>query len=141
MRKPFLPAAALIAFLISACREQPAEPGQETAPTAATAPASAPAPQPAMIEVSYECVPVVQVSAKYDNSVDPPRAIVTVDGKDYEMTLAPSGSGARYVTLTGRSPGMTLVWWNKGSDGFLQEGRGETSDDEKNIATCVEKSS
>jgi membrane-bound inhibitor of C-type lysozyme len=57
------------------------------------------------------------------------------------MTLAPSASGARYMTTSGRSPGMTLVWWNKGNDGMLQEGKGATSDDEKTIATCTGKAS
>jgi hypothetical protein len=36
---------------------------------------------------------------------------------------------------------MTLVWWNKGSDGLLLEGTGANSDNEESIATCVGKSS
>ena len=143
-------AAFLAPFLIAACGESPAAPQQEAAAPAAPA-ATEPAPPPAaapaapavpeIIEASYECVPVVMLSVKYDNTVDPPKAVATLDGKTYDLTLSPSASGARYMTLEGRKPGMTLVWWNKGRDGFLQEGKGATSDDEKNIATCVEKSS
>ena len=141
MLKRALPAVALIASLaVAACGERPAEPKQETATPAATEPAPpAPDAPPEVIEASYECVPAMAVSARYDNSVDPPKATVTVDGKAYDMTLALSASGARYMTVNGRTPGMTLVWWNKGHDGFLQEGKGATSDDEKNIATCTEK--
>ena len=143
MSRRALAAAALIApLLIAACSERPAEPKQEAAAPAVTEPAPAPpAAPPEIIEASYECIPVMALSVKYDNTADPPKAAVTLDGKTYDMTLAPSGSGARYITANGRSPGMTLVWWNKGDDGFLQEGADQTSTDEKIIATCVGKSS
>ena len=143
MLRRTLPAAALIApLLIAACGERPAEPKQEAAAPAATEPAPpAPDAPPEVIEASYECTPAMTLSVKYDNSVDPPKAAVTLDGKTYDMTIAPSASGARYMTVSGRTPDMTLVWWNKGRDGFLQEGKGATSDDEKTIATCTEKSS
>lgn len=146
MPRRALPAAALIApLLVAACGERPAEPTQEAAAPAATEPAplapDAPLPAPAMIEASYDCTPAMALSVKYDNSVDPPKAAVTLDGKTYDMTLAPSASGARYMTTSGRTPDMTLVWWNKGNDGMLQEGKGATSDDEKTIATCTGKAS
>jgi membrane-bound inhibitor of C-type lysozyme len=138
-------AAAFIAPL-AACGERPAEPAQEAAAPAVTEPAPPPPtasspPGPAMVEASYECVPVMTLSVKYDNTADPPRAAVTLDGKTFDMTRALSASGARYMTLEGRSPGMALVWWNKGQEGFLQEGKGEAMADDKVIATCVEKSS
>lgn len=144
MLKRTVPAAvAIIAtLLIAACGERPAETRQEAATPAATEPAPPPpdAP-PEVIEASYECTPAMALSVKYDNTVDPPKAVVTLDGKAYDMTLAPSGSGARYITASGRSPDMTLVWWNRGNDGMLQEGKGATSDDEKTIVTCTEKTS
>ena len=146
MLRRAVPAVALIApLLVAACGERPAEPRQEAAAPAATEPAplapDAPLPAPAMIEATYDCKPAMALSVKYDNSVDPPKAVVTLDGKTYDMTLAPSASGARYMTTSGRSPDMTLVWWNKGNDGLLQEGKGATSDDEKTIATCTGKAS
>jgi membrane-bound inhibitor of C-type lysozyme len=146
MLRRAVPAAALIAPLFfGACGERAAEPETEATAPAATDPdplaPDAPLPAPAMIEASYDCTPAMALSVKYDNTVDPPKAVATLDGKTYDLTLSPSASGARYMTLEGRKPGMTLVWWNKGRDGFLQEGKGATSDDEKNIATCVEKSS
>jgi membrane-bound inhibitor of C-type lysozyme len=145
MLKRILPAAALVAPLFAAaCGERPAEPVKEAAapaPEPAPPPAAAPAAPPELIEASYECVPVMALSAKYDNSVDPPRATVTLDSKTFDMTLAPSASGARYVAIIGRSPDTTLVWWNKGADGVLLEGKGATSENEQPIATCVGKSS
>ena len=140
-----LMAAALIAPAgLAGCGERPAEPAREAAAPAATEPAPprpVPAPDapPEVIEASYDCTPAMALSVKYDNTVDPPKAVVTLDGKTYDMAIAPSGSGARYLTTNGRSPGMTLVWWNKGNDGMLQEGKGATSDDEKTIATCTGK--
>jgi membrane-bound inhibitor of C-type lysozyme len=146
MLRRAVPAAALIAPLFfGACGERAAEPETEAAAPAAADPdplaPDAPLPAPAMIEASYDCTPAMALSVKYDNTVDPPKAVVTLDGRIYDMTLAPSGSGARYITASGRSPGMTLVWWNKGNDGMLQEGKGATSDDEKTIATCTGKPS
>jgi len=146
MLKRILTAAVFIAPLLAACGERPAEPKQEaTAPPATEPGPPPPAPEPAappeIIEASYDCTPAMALSVKYDNTVDPPKAAVTLDGKTYDMTIAPSASGARYLTASGRTPGMTLVWWNKGKDGMLQEGKGATSDDEKTIATCTGKAS
>ena len=42
------------------------------------------------------------------------RARVTFQDKTYSMKQARSGSGARY------SDG-TIIWWNKGYEGFLQD--------------------
>jgi membrane-bound inhibitor of C-type lysozyme len=78
---------------------------------------------------------------RYDNTADQPKATVTLDGKTFDMTLSPSASGARYMTTSGRSPDKTLVWWNKGADGFLMEGTGPNSENEQSVATCVGKSS
>jgi membrane-bound inhibitor of C-type lysozyme len=94
------------------------------------------------ITAHYDCKPAMSVDVVYDNS-DPnlPKAKVTLDGKDYDMVIARSGSGARYATETGRSAGMTLIWWNKGNDGTLLEGKAgaPASVEEKIIATCTGK--
>jgi len=94
------------------------------------------------ITAHYDCKPAMSVDVVYDNS-DPslPKAKVTLDGKDYDMAIARSGSGARYATDTGRSAGMTLIWWNKGNDGTLLEGKAgaPASAEETIIATCTGK--
>jgi membrane-bound inhibitor of C-type lysozyme len=94
------------------------------------------------ITAHYDCKPAMSVAVAYDNS-DPglPKARVTLDGKDYDMVIARSGSGARYATDTGRSAGMTLIWWNKGNDGTLLEGKAgaPASAEETIIATCTGK--
>ncbi|MBY8825145.1 MliC family protein [Sphingomonas colocasiae] len=95
---------------------------------------------PATITAAYDCKPAIAVSVVYDNGdARNPKARVTVDGAAYDMAIARSASGARYITDKGRSPGKTLVWWNKGNDGTLLEGKAGTSDaaDETVIATCT----
>jgi len=150
MLKRALPLTALLAPLLAAAcgnpaatpKQEAAAPAvQESAPAPAEPAAATPSPAPASIQATYECQPATAVSVSYDNSVDPPKAAVTVDGKVYDMTLSPSGSGARYLTTSGRAPDMTLVWWNKGRDGTLLEGKGAESTDEKTIAACTEKAS
>jgi len=87
--------------------------------------------------VTYDCLPAQRLSVSYDNSGSAPRARLTLDGKDFDLTSVPSADGAKYSTDQGRSPGRTLVWWNKGQDGTLFEGKvGGTPADEKKIASC-----
>lgn len=97
---------------------------------------------PATITATYDCKPAMTVSVVYDNGdAETSKARVTIDGASYDMTIARSASGARYVTEKGRAPGKTLIWWNKGNDGTLFEGRvgaAETAD-ETMIATCTGK--
>ncbi len=97
---------------------------------------------PTVIAASYDCKPAMKVDVVYDNS-DPEtsRAKVTIDGKTYDMTIARSASGARYATDAGRSPGKTLVWWNKGNDGTLLEGKAGAADatEETIVASCTGK--
>jgi len=95
----------------------------------------------AIRDVAYTCTPAMAVTARYDNS-DPndAEAKLTVDGKVYDLDLAPSASGARYTTDDGRAENMTLTWWTKGPEATLYEGKeGGKGEDEKTLATCKEK--
>ena len=59
---------------------------------------------------SYTCDGGATLNVTFRES----RARVTFKDKSYSMKQVPSGSGARY------SDG-TIVWWNKGYEGFLQD--------------------
>jgi membrane-bound inhibitor of C-type lysozyme len=62
-----------------------------------------------------------------------------LDGKAYALEHVRAASGARYLTLEGRSPGATLVWWNKGQDGTLLEGKAsDPVAPETAIAACTQ---
>ncbi|HWK42656.1 MAG TPA: MliC family protein [Croceibacterium sp.] len=87
--------------------------------------------------ISYDCLPAQRLTATYDNSVEPSKATLVLDGKTYELTVGISASGARYVTEQGRTSGKTLVWWTKGQDGTLYEGTAGNPDAaETKIAEC-----
>jgi membrane-bound inhibitor of C-type lysozyme len=133
-----LPALALMSLALASCGDpntpQPAPPDP---PAQSAAP---PAPDTPDVEATYDCSPVMAVSVRYNNTADPPGATVTVDGRVFEMAPSISGSGARYMTETGRSAGMTLVWWNKGNEGTLFEGKSADPDAEETVITrCTEK--
>lgn len=71
--------------------------------------------------VVYACEPALELTVVYDNVPSPAQARLTIRGVVYVLDQAQSGSGARYVSQQGRSPGTSLVWWNKGSGGSLFE--------------------
>jgi membrane-bound inhibitor of C-type lysozyme len=89
---------------------------------------------------SYECSPAQALTVQYINSPGAEsRALLTLNGAAYTLTEARSASGARYVTAAGRSPGATLVWWNKGNEGTLLEGKVSDPDAaEQLLATCTQ---
>lgn len=100
--------------------------GNETA-TAAAAP----------VTTAYDCMPAQLLSATYDNSGATPKAKLTIGDKSYDLTGVQAASGAKYATDQGRSPGKTLVWWTKGEEGTLFEGKvGGTEADEKKVTSC-----
>jgi membrane-bound inhibitor of C-type lysozyme len=67
------------------------------------------------------------------------RALVTLNGTAYTLTQVRSASGARYMTQEGPTPGSTLVWWNKGNEGTLLEGKAsDASVPETVIANCTQ---
>ena len=138
-------AVALPALLLAACNQNEPAPAESksaeaTAPAAATPTDSTAAASTPAADIAYECTPTMAVSVRYDNS-DPkdPEAIVTLDGKRYDLDQVVSGSGARYFTDDGRAEKMTLTWWNKGSEGTLYEGSEGGDPVAKTLATCKEK--
>lgn len=109
------------------------EPALTANETAALGNAAAAAPT----TVAYDCMPAQLLSATYDNSGATPKAKLTIGDKSYELTGVQAASGAKYATDQGRSPGKTLVWWTKGEEGTLLEGKvGGTDADEKKVASC-----
>lgn len=127
--------------LVAACG-QPENAAKEPAPASAAAPAPAAAPSgtAAAPSVRYTCTPAMALTVRYDNAAGADgKAFVMLEGKEYSLDHVPSGSGARYLAEAGRTPGATLVWWNKGSEGTLMEGKtGDPAAEEKTVATCVE---
>ncbi len=141
--KPFnLLVPCALALTIAAC-SNPAPPADEApkaeeaaAPAAPAADAAAPAAPAAAI--AYACEPAMKLTIRYDNDAKPDgKAIVTLDGKEYSLDHVEAGSGARYETQSGRTPGATLVWWGKGDEGMLLEGKaGDDTAEEKKLASC-----
>ncbi|SNS40683.1 Membrane-bound inhibitor of C-type lysozyme [Sphingomonas laterariae] len=115
----------------------------DVAPVDARAPgANAAMPAAGAIrEVGYSCTPAMAITARYDNSdATDPEVKLTIDGTAYDLDLTPSASGARYATDDGRADNRMLVWWTKGHEATLFEGKeGDRAEDEKTLATCTEK--
>jgi len=131
----------LLALPLALASCGPKEPTTETiaTPSPAATPDPAATPTSETIEAVYDCPPNRTVTVVYNNAATPQTASVTFDNQTYAMTQAMSASGARYTTNEGRSPGMTLTWWNKGNDGMLLEGPTDGSVEEKQIADCKGK--
>lgn len=114
------------------------EPAMTANETAVLGNATAAAP----VTVGYDCMPALLLSASYDNSGATPKAKLTIGDKSYDLTGVQAASGAKYVTDQGRSAGKTLVWWTKGPEGTLYEGKvGGTDADEKKVSSCSERKS
>ena len=123
--------------LLAAC-EQKNETSAANATLIATPRPSATASAPTA--TAYDCRPMLKLSAAYDNSGATPKVQLTIGEKMYELTEVIAASGAKYATDRGRAPGKTLVWWTKGRDGTLYEGKvGGTDVDEKEISSCSER--
>lgn len=126
--------------LLAGCGKKPetapantAEPAMTANETALPANATAAAPQ----TVAYDCMPAQLLSATYDNSGATPKAKLTIGDKSYDLTGVQAADGAKYATEQGRSAGKTLVWWTKGDEGTLLEGKvGGTDADEKKVSSC-----
>lgn len=96
----------------------------------------------APVTTAYDCMPALLLSATYDNSGATPKAKLTIGDKSYELTGVQAASGAKYATDQGRSAGKTLVWWTKGEEGTLFEGKvGGTDADEKKVSSCSPRKS
>lgn len=121
--KILVPCTLACLVVLSACASAPqgpsAMPLSVPAPAAAavSAPPASPGPRaaalPAPAVYRYRCQSGETVSASYPTT---DLAVVQYRGRQYDMRIAMSGSGARYV-------GGGLVWWTKGmgpgSDGSL----------------------
>lgn len=83
-------------LLVSACTSSPQEKGSAPAPDAATSASSV---------YDYRCESGETIAATYPTTDS---ATVQYHGDTYNMQIAISASGARYV-------GGGLVWWTKGS--------------------------
>ena len=131
----------LAPLVLAACN--PSATPDEAAPTpAATPSAAAPEATPAPVAAgdSYSCDNGKTVLAAYDNS-DPnmSKVTLTIDGANYQLTQAISGSGARYTSENGPTPDQLLTWWTKGEEATWSESPLDdsvTPEDEKIIATC-----
>lgn len=76
----------------------------------------------------YRCTGGKFVFVHHDNADPrPPQVWLTLEQRDYAMTLAPSASGTRYVSERGREMGMALEWSAKGDHGMLREASSERS--------------
>ena len=119
-------------LLLAACggSSEPADDtAAETPPVAEAAPAATP--------IAYDCLPAQRLTASYDDSGETPRATLALEGTIYELFQVTSASGVKYATDEGRTPGKTLVWFTKDSDGTLYEGTvGGAEADETKLAEC-----
>jgi len=127
--------ALLPAALLGACGQSQDSAADTSA--SATPVATATGSATPLAVTTYDCLPAQRLSASYDNTGATPTATLTLDGTSYLLTNVPSADGAKYSTDQGRSAGKTLVWWTKGQDGTLYEGKvGGTAADETKVAEC-----
>jgi membrane-bound inhibitor of C-type lysozyme len=68
-------------------------------------------------QFTYQCDKGQTIIALYkdDNS-----AVLTIDGKDYDLYSVVSGSGARYATEQGLNFEQGMSWHTKGDDAILK---------------------
>ncbi|MCW4460345.1 MliC family protein [Sphingomonas sp. BT-65] len=124
--------------LLAGCGQQPATPANGTTENTTAVNETAAAPTAAAPQtVAYDCMPALLLSATYDNATTPAKARLTIGDQSYDLTGVQAASGAKYATDQGRSAGKTLVWWTKGEEGTLFEGKvGGTEADEKKVSSC-----
>lgn len=137
MRSIILLAPLALAACNSSTTPEEAAPTPDATPSVA---ATETAPAPVAAGDSYSCDNGKTVLAAYDNT-DPnmSKVTLTIDGANYQLTQAVSGSGARYTGETGPTPDHLLTWWTKGEEATWSESPLDDSvkpEDEKIIATC-----
>ena len=145
---------SLLAVALSACQK----PADKSAPAAQTTEQAAAiqgqpteqvsaetAQNPNMIRASYDCDNGKTVLAVYDNNnPQQSKVTLTVEGKEYHLTQAVSGSGARYTTEQGLSPEQGLDWHTKGPEAIASTitlDHTAKPEDEKTLFSCKEKNS
>ncbi len=97
---------------------------------------------PNMIRANYACDNGKTIVAIYDNNnPKQSRVTLTIDGKEYYLTQAISGSGARYTTEQGLNPEQGLDWHTKGPEAVASTitlDHTAKPEDEKNLFSCKE---
>ena len=125
-----------LALLAGCGQKSEAPPANTTLDTSVAGNETAVVPA-APVTTAYDCMPALLLSATYDTSGATPTAKLTIADKSYDLTSVQAASGAKYASDQGRSAGKTLVWWTKGEEGTLFEGKvGGTEADEKKVASC-----
>jgi membrane-bound inhibitor of C-type lysozyme len=93
--------------------------------------------------VKYGCDNGKSAKVKYVNPKNgESSARLTIGGKRFTLTAAPSASGARYTSPDGLTEGQGLEWWEKGGEALLSAlplDEADQADDTTLIATCTEK--
>lgn len=70
------------------------------------------APNEPITQAHYICERGAQIEATYVNALDPPLAVLDVEGQQVVLRLAPAASGARYEQEAEGTDGY--VWWTQG---------------------------
>lgn len=100
---------------------------------------------PNMIRANYACDNGKTIVAIYDNNnPKQSRLTLSIDGKEYYLTQAISGSGARYTTEQGLNPEQGLEWHSKGAEAVASTitlDHTAKPEDEKILFSCKEQSS
>ena len=92
--------------------------------------------------VHYGCTPDQQILATYDNrDATKPKAILNINGVDYELYSVVSASGARYATEQGIQPEQGMQWHTKADKAVLTSMTLDHTvqpEDEKTLFDCTE---
>lgn len=110
---------------------------------AASTALAAPAEQITYRTVRYVCERNTPLEVKYVNfgTQGPDFVVLTYRGQQYGLAQALSGSGARYASLYGPTPGDGgLEWWTKGNGGTLSKfAPGSSSDTIPLLSNCRQR--
>ena len=92
--------------------------------------------------VHYGCTPDQQILATYDNrDATKPKAILNINGVNYELYSVVSASGARYATEQGIQPEQGMQWHTKADKAVLTSmtlDHTAQPEDEKTLFDCTE---
>lgn len=99
---------ALLALMLAL----PAAAQEAAAPVAPEVSAVPEAPKDPITQAHYICERGAQIEATYVNTLDPPLAVLVLEGQQVVLRLAPAASGARYEQAAEGTDGY--VWWTQG---------------------------
>lgn len=125
-------AACVLAVMLAACDQPDAKPESAAAanpavPATDVVVSGVVVPEPLMpvtagqsSTVHYGCTPEQQILATYDNrDATKPKAILNINGVNYELYSVVSASGARYATEQGIQPEQGMQWHTKADKAVL----------------------